>query len=215
MQLKNKKEISCKALISLINASKKKNLDLNRLTEGVPYEVSYLLNKHERIEWEAACKIISNSRPFFSRSEYEQMGMDFVENEVYIEGVIFSFILFSSNKLNKILKSQILKGANSIVNPIFSCIHQQSYFIEKNKIGLYFYLDPGYEHCPEFFYMSIGVLEKLGSNKKGFKVDFSLTSNGGIYEVSWEEAGLIFKMNKWIRWLFNIRKAFLELTESH
>ncbi len=217
MQPNNKKEISCRVLFSLLNAVKKKNIDTDKILKGVPYDLPYLLNKHERIEWWVTCKIIANTRPYFSRQEYEQMGRDYVVDEFYIEGIIFALILYSSGKLTNLLKNQMLKAASSIVSPLFSCIHQQIHFIEKNKMHLHFYLDPGYEHCPELFYMSIGVLEKLGEKtaKKGFKVDFTLTSNGGDYDISWVEAGFSFKLKNWGRWLFNMRKAFLDLTESH
>ncbi len=61
-----KKEVSCKALIPVFNATKEKNIDINRLLYGVHYDLPYLLNKHERIEWSVWCKIISNSRPYFT-----------------------------------------------------------------------------------------------------------------------------------------------------
>ena len=217
MQPGNKKEISCKAIFQLLNTVKKKNIDIDKILEGVPYDLSYLLNRQERIEWWAVCKIISNSRQYFSRSEFEQMGREFVADEFYMEGILFSIMLTSSNMLSDALKNQILKGVSSIVKPIFSIIDQQSEFIGKNKLRIHFSIQPGYGHCPELFYMSIGVLEGLGrkATKKGFKVDFTLTSNGGIYDVSWKEGGFLFNLKKWVRWLFNIRKAFLDLTESH
>ena len=41
------------------------------------------------------------------------------------------------------------------------------------------------------------------------------SSNGAIFDITWKKESLIFKLKRWFRWLFNIRKAFLELTDSH
>ena len=38
---------------------------------------------------------------------------------------------------------------------------------------------------------------------------------GGVFDISWKKEGLKFKFEKWFRWLFNIRNAFLDLTDSH
>ena len=66
----HKKEVSCKTLIPFFNAAKEKNIDLAKILEGIPYDLNYLLNKHERIEWRVYCKIISNSRKYFTPKEY-------------------------------------------------------------------------------------------------------------------------------------------------
>ena len=212
-----KKEVSCKPLPMIIDAATKKNIEISKILDGIPYELLYLFNKRERIEWWVLCKLISNIRQHFTFKEFVQLGKDFVEKEFYIEGYIFFSMLYSANKFSNVFKKLILKGGTSIIRPIYSCINNQVSFIGKNKARLQVDLFPGYSHCPEMFYMSVGVLEKLGSRtaKKGFKVDFTITSTGGIYVVSWNEAGFTFKLKSWLRWLFNIRKAFIDLTESH
>ncbi len=214
---KIEKEVSCKPLPTIIDAARNKNIELSKILDGIPYELSYLYNKHERIEWMILCKLISNIKAFFTINEFIELGKNFVKKESYIEGFIFFSILFSSNKLTTVLKKQLSKEGLAIIRPIYSCVSNQVDFIDKNKTRLHIDLFPGYSHCPEMFYMSIGVLEMLGSRtaKKGFKVDFTLTTTGGIYDVSWDEVGFTYKLKSWLRWLFNIRKAFTDLTESH
>ena len=214
---KKKKEVSCKPLFPILNAARKRGMETDRVLEGIPYNLSYLLNRHERIEWWVWCKIITNLRPYFSPSDFEQMGKEYVEKEHYIAGYIFSFIFFSSSKLSNILIESLRKKKKSILKPIFSCVHEQITIIKKNKWRFSLSLDPGYEQCPEWFYMSKGVWEKLGSQVglKGFKIDLTITSDGGFYIVSWEEEGFFIKLKKRVKWLFNIRKAFADLTESH
>jgi signal transduction histidine kinase/DNA-binding response OmpR family regulator len=215
---KTKKEVSCKPVIPIINAAKQKKIDLNKMLEGIPYDLSYLSNKHERIEWWVFCKMISNLRPYFTYSDYEQMGEDFVKKQHYIEGYIFHFMFFSVSKIARIAKGPVEKAGKAIINPLFSCITPDWEYIGKNKIRISMYINPGYEQCPEWYYMSIGVMKELGSTVglKSYRFDnISITPNGGSCEMSLGEKGFFTGLKKWINWLFNIRKAFVDLTESH
>ena len=213
----NKKEVSCKALLPLLKAARNKSINTSKILDGVPYEIPFLFDKQQRIEWWVVCKIVSNLKPYFTLSEYEQMGRDFVKDESYIEGVMFWLMIYSSGKLSNILRNKLMKAGSLIVKPLFPCINQQTDYIAKNKVRLIFTLNPGYEHCPELFYISTGVLQGLGSktSKSGFKVDLKIMSNGAIYYVSWNDAGFLFNVKKWVLWLFNMRKAFADLTDSH
>lgn len=212
-----KKEVSCKPLFTILKVARRKNIDLTKILEGVPYEVSYLLNRHERIEWRVWCKIIANLRPYFTFSDYEQMGKDYEKERHYIEGYIFAFMFFSSGKIAKMAKGPLLKAGNAILKPYVSCINPDLESIDKNKFRLSIYLDPGYEQCSEWFYMSKGLWEELGNRVglKGLKIALSIVSNGGVYLVSWDEGRLFTRLRKWVHWLFNIRKAFVELADSH
>ena len=211
------KEVSCKALISIFNYIKKKEIDINILLEGIPYDLSYLLNKHERIEWWVFCKIIRNLKPYFTYSDYEQLGKNYVKKEHYFEGYIFAFMFFSTGKIAKIAKGLILKAGNAILKPMYSCFTPDWEIVGKNKFRISIYLNPGYEHCPEWFYMSKGLWEELGNHVglKGLKIDLSIIPNGGIYVTSLDDEGFFNKLHKQIHWLFSIRKAFVDLTESH
>ena len=37
----------------------------------------------------------------------------------------------------------------------------------------------------------------------------------GIFDASWNEESFFFKIKRGLRWLFNIRKALQEMTDSH
>jgi signal transduction histidine kinase/DNA-binding response OmpR family regulator len=212
----SKKEVSCKPLLTILEAAKRKNIDLTKILEGVPYEVSYLLNRHERIEWRVWCRIIANLRPYFTLADYEQMGKDYVHARHYIEGYIAAFMFFS-DKISKIAKGPLLKAFKAILKPMVSCFTLDWEPIEKNKFRLSISLHPGYEHCSEWFYMSKGVWEEIGDRVgiKGLRISLSIVSNGGVYAVSWDEGRFSTGLRKWVHWLFNIRKAFVELTDSH
>jgi signal transduction histidine kinase/DNA-binding response OmpR family regulator len=215
--LNNKKEVSCKPLSSMFDYARNKGVDLTKILEGIPYDLAYLLNRHERIEWWVWCKIISNLRPYFNYSDFELMGKDFTKKEHYIEGYIFAFMFFSSGKIAKITKGVIIKAGKSILRPVFSCLNPEWEVIGENKFCLSIYLKPGYEHCPEWYYMTKGVWEELGNRAglKGLKIELSIVSNGGHFVTSLEKEGFFTGLKKRFLWLFNIRRAFVDLTESH
>ena len=148
-----KKEVSCKTLATVFNAAKERGIDLNKLIEGVPYDLPYLLNKHERIEWNYWAKIYSNSRAYFTPQEFEKMGRDYVKSGSYIEGVVAAFFLFSNNKFVRNLVEYFFSiGAND-----FACIKTHIEYPSKTGIKITGYLNEGYEFCPEFFLLSKGV----------------------------------------------------------
>ena len=212
-----KKELSCKALLPAINAAQKKNIALNEILEGIPYGLSHFLNKNERIEWWIGCKIIAGMRKYFSPSDFEQMGRDFVIRWTFIEGYIINLLLFTSSKFTRIVNEKTPLFGNSITKPLFSCIEGKMSIIEKNKYRFDYYIEPGYEHCPELFYMSKGVWDKILSQVglKSYKIELSITPTGGIFTISWIKVGWFTKLKTWINWLFNIRKALADLTQSH
>jgi len=151
MQASAKKEVSCKALEPIFHYARLNNIDLYTLIHDIPYDLPYLLNKRERIEWWVWTKIVSNSRKYFSQSEYEEMGSLFVRRGSYIEGLLWAFFLFTSTKFAKIFYKQIFHLADAM----FGCIKQNTEFISENSIRVTAYWEEGYEHCPEWSFISI------------------------------------------------------------
>ena len=209
----NKKEVSCKTLIPIFYAAKEKGIELNELIKGVPYDLAYLLNKHERIEWNNWCKIYSNSRSFFGPSEYEKMGRNYVIAGGYIVGVLASYFLFSSNKFSRKLVKHFFKMCEND----FACVKTYIEYSSLNKIIIEGHLASEYEFSPEFFLIGKGVFEQFGKQigHKEFKIDFNWITQGAVFVISWQKENIFSHIKKWIFWLFNIRKAFLDLTDSH
>ena len=213
MQAITKKEVSCKMLEPIFYYAQQNNVDLNNLITGTPYKLIYLLNKRERIEWSVWCKIISNARVYFSSSEFEEMGSQFVNSRSYKIGLLPVFFLFSSSKLSRLLAREIFK----LTSTMFSCIRQQIEFVSLNKVKIVVTINEGYEFCPEFFYISKGYWGELGAKigHKHFKFDMHILGSKGVYEATWDNEGFLFKVKRGLRWLSNIRKALLEMTGAH
>ncbi len=213
MKTKTKKEVSCKHLSLILIDAKNHNIDINKLLEGTPYDISYVLNKHERVEWKYWCKILSNLRIFYTPLEYERIGREYVQDGNYIEGVLTAFIFFSSNKLARTLAKQFFRIGDSD----FTCIQHQVEYLAKNKIRTKLYTKDEYEFCPEFYHLTKGAWDQFGKiiGHKEFNIDVTWIHQGVIFDVSWKKQGVLFKIKRWMRWIFNIKKAVGELTTSH
>jgi signal transduction histidine kinase/DNA-binding response OmpR family regulator len=210
---KIKKELSCKTLIPIFNAVKLKKLNINKIIEGIPYDLSYLSNKRERIEWYYWCRIISNSRSYFKPSEYEEMGRNYVKSGSYIEAVLASYILFSSHNSSRILSRHFFR----MNKKDFTCIKYYMEFPASNKRKVTVYLEDSYEFYPEFIYISKGVAEQIAAQMrhKEFKIETTWIPQGAVFDISWKKENVFFDFKKWIVWLFNFKKAFLYLADSH
>jgi hypothetical protein len=213
MQAVTKKEVSCKALELFFHALETKNLNEAILLEGLPYEINYLKNKRERVEWWVYCKMVSNLKPYCSPLDFEEMGSSFVKRGSYFEGLLWAFFLFTSSKFSRFLVKSIFQIGASM----FSCMKQQTEFPDTNKVRITAYVEEGYEFCPEFFFMCKGVWEELGSKigQKKFKVILNIKEKKGVFDISWNKESFLFKIKRGLRWIFNIRKALLEVTDAH
>ena len=209
---KIKKEVSNKVFIPVIYAIKEKGLTFKDFLNEVPYYESYFLNKRERVEWWVYCKVLSNMRPYFSLSDFEKIGVNFVRSGTAIEQVI-AFFLFTSKKFSKLSSGRILKRITSYL----LCLKMQIEFIGFNKIRFTLQVDEGYEHLPEFAYGNKGVIRELGNQAglKECKVDLKFIPQGAVYDMTWRKKTIFFNLKRGIRWLFNINKAFCELTDSN
>lgn len=213
MQSSNKKEVSCKALEPVFHYAKLKNVDLNLLINGVQYDLSYLLNQHERVEWWVYCKIISNSRAYFSPIQFEDMGVNFIKQEFYFEGVLSAFFLFTSNKFIGLIYKKILQFGQDM----FSCLNGKLEYLGPNNFRYIFSMEAGYDFCPELFFITKGVWEQLGRGigQRGIKIDLTIAPDISIMNVTWHKENFIIRIKRSISWLFSQKKALLDFTKSH
>ncbi len=209
---KIKKEVSNRIFIPVMNIAKEKGIAFKDLLNGIPYEESHFINKRERVEWWVFCKILSNMRPNFNYTDFEKIGADFIRSGTYIEGLI-GFFLFTSRKISKASSGIILKRITSN----FLCLKMQIEFIGNDKIRFILQVDEGYEHPPEFAYGNKGIIRELGRRigLKECNVDLQFIPQGAIYDMTWRREGIFYKIRRGMRWLFNINKAFWELTDAH
>ncbi|HQI40955.1 MAG: hypothetical protein B6D44_12175 [Ignavibacteriales bacterium UTCHB2] len=197
MQTSTKKEVSNRVMQGIVDSLINIKFDMNIFLEGIPYDLEYLKNRHERIEWWVYCKIISNLRPYFTQTDFEMMNRHMVSQGKYFEGVLFGFFLFGSNRLARLFHNQIWKLGEFT----FSNIKRKTEFLEKNKMKIYAILDEGYEFPVEFAYFTKGAWDEftLIVGRKGFKVDFTVSKQLITFIVAWDKEGFFFRISRVIQ----------------
>jgi len=116
MQTSIKKEVSCKALEPIFHYARLNNIDLYTLIHDVPYDLPYLLNKRERIEWWVWSKIVSNSRKYFSQSEYEKWEVFLLEGvRISKDYCGHSFCLYQVNFQENYTKQSFKSGPQCLL----------------------------------------------------------------------------------------------------
>ena len=76
------KEVSVRALEIQFRAAKKQGIPPRVLIEGTGYDLAHYQNKHERIEWTAFCKFMSNCSKVWTDDDMIGIGGDFATSPV-------------------------------------------------------------------------------------------------------------------------------------
>ena len=212
MQSSTKKEVSCKVFTPIFDVLKRKNIDLNLALKNIPYSLEHLLNRHERIEWSVMCTFVSNIRPYLSISDFEEMGAVDIREGFNQEYVASGLLMLSLNKFSKRDGENIVKSGEHNA----TCIIGEIVSTEKNSMKVKYYIDEEHEYFPEFVYVQRGGLFELGKlfGYKEFNVETIWVHKGAIFEVTWKNKRTFLGVKKWFFWIFNFRKAFLDLADS-
>lgn len=212
MKVKDQKEVSCKAFIPIFDYAKSKNISLEKLVEGLPYDLDYLSDKRLRVEYSVWCRFNLKNRLIFSPTDYEIMGSLFVKNGAYLESIFFSLFLFSTNKVTRSLNSYLFNLAKSM----FSCVEHTIKYLDRNHIKIQLRFKKNYEYSTEFFFITKGTVKELGiqTGLKKIKVNLHLLPPNAVYDIQWDNETLFIKAKRQLTWLFNFRKAFIEMTDS-
>ncbi|HRQ55280.1 MAG TPA: response regulator [Ignavibacteriaceae bacterium] len=208
------KDISCKVLAILFKDFGKNNVPLNVLCEGVPYDLDYLQDKTQNIEWEVYCKIMSNTRSVWNDEDYVALGLNTIKWRVY---PLLSIIagLFLNVKEAYRLMTDTKKG---IGNQYFRCISAFSTEVDDGHLEISLQLPAGYLYCREFFLVTKGFLIALPLllKQKQSKVIMHETDSGAVYNIFFPKSGGLIS---WLRSIFFTRSSRLaavrELNSSY
>jgi len=208
------KEVSCKALLVFFKDMEKNNHPLEILCEGLPYDLNYLRNGSENIEWDVFCKLMYNTRKIWNDEDYIRLGKQIAHWRTF--PVLSALLgLFLNVKEVYILTSSPKKGAGP---QHFRCVRSEVREIDNKQLEIKLELPPGYKYSREFFlitkgfYIEAPVLVKL----KPSNVIMQKTDRGAIYNVYYPQSHNIFS------WIKNIstsilykRVAIEELSKSY
>ncbi len=209
------KEVSCKTLTIFFNNLEENNIPLEILCEGIPYDLEYLKNKNEDIEWEVLYKILFNIRKISDNDDhFVNLGIQMVQKRAY---PFFSLIsgLFLNIKDVYYLINDPKKGMG---NRHVKCVKPTTREIENGHLEVTLELPDNYIISREFFLVTKGffIALPLFLKLKFSKVIMHETDHGAVYNIFYPQSN---KAYLWFRNIFSMpsskRAAITELNDAY
>ena len=209
-----RKEVSCTPVHAVLEYAEKHGLPSKKLLAGVPYSIDYLRNKHERIEWNEYCTIMSNLRSIWSDEDIVRMGYGITSTIPFRNLVSVARLLFTGPEIYHYW----VANARSPGKQFFDCITAAIEQFGRNHIVLSLTLPPDHRYCRELFLITKGsisaatVVMRLGPAR----VSMRETKEGAIYDIICPTGGGAFSwLRKALVWPFAARTVARELREAN
>ena len=85
------REVSCRALVTLVAAFDARGVELATLTAGTSLSVATLRDRNQRIAWSELCVILRNAATVLSREELQRVGERFVAPGDTVERMMYGW----------------------------------------------------------------------------------------------------------------------------
>jgi signal transduction histidine kinase len=209
------KEVSCILLDVFFDSLKKNHLPPDILCAGLPYDLPYLRNKNERIEWDVFCKFMANAGSVWSEEELADVGASVVQTRLRPFIVTVAKYLLTTTDLYTWWNSPFKSGGGK---QVATCIIPTVVKLGKNHLRITLEIQSGYKDCPEFFMVTKGGLAFLPMNigADPSAVEMHKIDRGAVYDIHYTEAGgAVSRVRHIFTWPFDARIAARELNEAH
>lgn len=207
------REVSCRMMMIIVRALQKRGLPEEEILAGIPYPLSHLNNKHERISWADFIQLMQNARKVWTRDE------DFIEfGRSAYKAPIFRPISIIARQLYDVRDIYFwLTAADGPGSQMFTCHKSRCRDLDGNRIEYHLALQDGYPFSREFFLITQGGFEQVPSlvGLPPSVVHSRETMNGIVYTITFPQSRALFvKLRKGLAWLFSARGAAQALEES-
>ena len=148
------REVSCRAVGIFFQKLEQQHLPPERLLRGVSYPLSFLLNKHERIDWTTFRTLMANAGKVWSDEVLVQIGRSWVQSPWARPFAVVARLLFTAGDFYRWAARPNTGGSNQLL----SCLHMALDQIGPDHLLLEVMMRPGYEPCRELHLVSKGGL---------------------------------------------------------
>ncbi len=207
-------EVSCRVFDVIFRRLKEKGTSPELLVEGTSLSLAVLRNRNERIDWADLVVILKNSRKVFTPEDYAEMGRRFLLSPMMRFVSVVARLLFSPMDFYR----WINKAQDGVGNQMFTCVVPSQREISDSELEVELRLLEGYEPCPEFFMISVGMFEEMprlvGAPRA--RVELETSDQGGRYRIFVPPGDpLVARARRALMWPFTARAAARELKEAH
>jgi signal transduction histidine kinase len=208
-------EVSCRALGVLLKTARRRQVADPVLLDGVRYDLPYLRNTRNRIEWDAFCRILANARAVWSLQELSDLNEAFMRSPFFSYVGVVARLLFSARDLfDWICKRSVGAGAQLFSN----CVRPSYEHIGDDITVIRLEIQPPYISSPEFFWMTRGAFISMprlvGAGDAA--VEMSIDDRLGTYRVRYNRRrSTLASVLRVLSWPFTARAAARELKDAH
>src|SRR5688500_6060166 len=138
-------------------ALKAKGLSAAILAEGTQYDVAYLQDKNNRVEWEAFVRINANASKIWSTEELIEIGGAFFRSPLVRSILVPARLLFPPRGVFQ----WVLGDSKGLGKHMVPCALNTYRELGPDRAELDITFPAGYARCPEFFTISLGAFSGL------------------------------------------------------
>jgi hypothetical protein len=168
------RDVSCRTLAVVLKAARRRAVPDGLLVEGTPYDLAYLRNPKNHIEWSAWCQILRNARSLWTLDELSKLNEAFMRSSFTYVGVIARLLFTSRDLFDWICKRQVGGGAQ-----LFGTVVKPSYeHVGADVTVIRLEIQEPHEISEEFFAMTRGAFIAMPRLVGAGDADVELTRDG-------------------------------------
>ena len=209
------RKVSCKALGVVLKAAKRRKLPDDVLTAGLAYDLDYLANTKNHIEWDAFCVFLRNARTVWSFEELSSFNEAFMRSPMVSTIGVFARLLFTARDLFAWVQKRSVGGGAQLFS---DCVKATYEHIGADTTVIRLEIQESYESSSEFFWMTrgafIGMPRLVGAGDAD--VDMKIEDRVGTYRVRYKnKLGTLSSLVRILTWPFTVRAAARELQRTN
>jgi signal transduction histidine kinase len=209
------KEVSCILLDTVFHGLERKKISADIVCSGIPYDMKYLRDKNERIEWDVFCRIVENLKTVLDDKGFEGLGDYVGRTRFWDPHITIAKILFTPTKLYWWWSSPSKHGGGK---KVVSCIEPVVKKMGENHMRITLTIQDGYRDCPEFFMVTkngFAFVPVIFGGKPAV-VDMQKIDRGAVYDIYYSETGgLLSRLRNACMRPFDARAAARSLKEAN
>lgn len=206
-------EVSCKAVLVLLQDLKQRGADPEEFLFQVPYDLEYLTDQSQRISWQALAQLMDNVsyRVGITDEELVQIGRKFVQTPLYSTLSLIARMLFTLPEFYVWMNSS---QEDSPARQAVSCVTINTSYDETYNFSISMTVDDGYREIPQFYLVSLGMIQVLPEcyGVPRTQVRMQRVTRGCIYQFQSKKVGGWFSgLRRLLSAPFNSHRAARQL----
>jgi len=208
------REVSCRALVTLVATFDARGLELGELTTGTSLPAATLRNPDERIAWRDFCRVLRNAAAHLSEEDLRRLGERFVrlKRPLRFHRALATVVGASE------LYFRLARARASELQDLLRCVDCSVWDVGPNRLMCELTVDEEHEVCRELYLPLAGALCALPRllHQDDAVVSLEIVERGAFYHVQLGGAeGVVSRSRRAYKHVRALRVAVEELQAAH